>query len=172
MPVVIPAGVDVSYDAGTVTVKGPGGELSQRIHPDMVVEINEGVLTVKRPSDSKLHKAMHGLSRKLISNMVDGVTSGFSKELQIVGVGYRASKQESTLVLNLGYSHPIEMADPEGITTTVEGNNKIFVRGIDRQKVGQHAANIRKKRSPEPYKGKGIRYANETIKLKEGKTGK
>ena len=171
MPVVIPAGVDVKIETGMVTVSGPKGELRQAVHKDMIVEINDGVLTVKRPTDSKEHRSMHGLTRKLISNMVEGVHEGFTKELQIVGVGYRAQKQGDSLVLNLGYSHPVEMTDPEGIETSVEGTNKIFVKGIDRQKVGQHAANIRKVRPPEPYKGKGVRYADETVKIKVGKTG-
>ena len=171
MPVVLPAGVDVKIENGLVNVSGPKGELKQAIHKDMIVEINDGVLTVKRPTDSKLHRSMHGLSRKLISNMVEGVTEGFAKELQIVGVGYRAQKQGNTLTLNLGFSHPVEMVDPDGIETVVEGTNKIFVRGIDRQKVGEHAANIRKVRPPEVYKGKGVRYANETVKLKVGKAG-
>ena len=171
MPVDIPAGVDVKIETGMVTVSGPKGELRQAVHKDMIVEINDGVLTVKRPTDSKEHRSMHGLTRKLISNMVEGVNEGFTKELQIVGVGYRAQKQGDSLVLNLGYSHPVEMTDPEGIETSVEGTNKVFVKGIDRQKVGQHAANIRKVRPPEPYKGKGVRYADETVKIKVGKTG-
>ncbi|MFA0815807.1 MAG: 50S ribosomal protein L6 [Anaerofustis sp.] len=171
MPVNLPAGVEVKAESGLVTVKGPKGELKQAINKDMTIEINDGVLTVTRPSDSKEHKAMHGLTRKLVSNMVSGVSEGFSKGLEIVGVGYRAAKQGDTLVLNLGYSHPVEMKDPAGIETVVEGTNKIFVKGIDKQLVGQHAANIRKVRQPEPYKGKGVRYAGEFIKLKEGKSG-
>jgi large subunit ribosomal protein L6 len=171
MPVNLPAGVEVKAESGLVTVKGPKGELKQAINKDMTIEINDGVLTVTRPSDSKEHKAMHGLTRKLVSNMVSGVSEGFSKGLEIVGVGYRAAKQGDTLVLNLGYSHPVEMKDPTGIETVVEGTNKIFVKGIDKQLVGQHAANIRKVRQPEPYKGKGVRYAGEFIKLKEGKSG-
>ena len=171
MPVNLPAGVEVNVENGLATVKGPKGELKQAINKDMAVVIKDGVLTVERPSDIKEHKAMHGLTRKLIFNMVTGVSEGFSKGLEIVGVGYRAAKQGDTLVLNLGYSHPVEMKDPAGIETVVEGTNKIFVKGIDKQLVGQHAANIRKVRQPEPYKGKGVRYAGEFIKLKEGKSG-
>ncbi len=172
MPVNIPAGVEVKAENGLVTVKGPKGELSQAIHKDMVIGMEAGVLNVTRPSDSKEHKSMHGLTRKLISNMVEGVTAGFAKQLDIVGVGYRASKQGDKLVLNLGYSHPVEMIDPQGIETVVEGTNKIIVKGIDKQQVGEHAANIKKVRPPEPYKGKGVRYHGEYIKIKEGKTGK
>ena len=171
MPVNLPADVEVNVENGLATVKGPKGELKQVINKDMTVTIKDGVLTVERPSDIKEHKAMHGLTRKLIANMVTGVSEGFSKGLEIVGVGYRAAKQGDVLVLNLGYSHPVEMKDPAGIETVVEGTNKIFVKGIDKQLVGQHAANIRKVRQPEPYKGKGVRYAGEFIKLKEGKSG-
>lgn len=176
MPVVLPSGVDVEIETGQVTVKGSKGELTQSIHPDMKVEINEGVLTVSRPSDSKEHRSLHGLTRKLISNMVTGVSEGFMKELQVHGVGYRAQRQDDGLLLNVGFSHTVKMPDPSGITTEVQERRDrvslIFVRGIDRQKVGQHAANIRKVRPPEPYKGKGIRYADEVIRLKVGKTGK
>lgn len=172
MPVTIPAGVEVKLENGVVTVKGPKGELTQNIHSDMGIEIENGMLTVTRPSDDKTHRSMHGLARKLIANMVEGVTNGFTKNLEIVGVGYRAAKEGDKLILNVGYSHPVEMQDPEGITTSVEGNTKIAVSGIDIQKVGEHAANIKKVRKPEPYKGKGIRYAGEYIRIKEGKTGK
>jgi large subunit ribosomal protein L6 len=171
MPVDLPAGVEVKAESGLVTVKGPKGELKQAISKDMTIDVSDGVLTVKRPSDSKEHNALHGLTRKLIFNMVTGVSEGFTKGLEIVGVGYRVAKQGNSLVLNVGYSHPVEVADPEGIETSVEGTNKIFVKGIDKQLVGQHAANIRKVRAPEPYKGKGIRYAGEYIRIKEGKTG-
>jgi large subunit ribosomal protein L6 len=171
MPVPIPAGVEVEAERGHVRVKGPKGELEQRIHPDLEVEIEAGILTVKRPDDTKEHKAQHGLARKLISNMVTGVTDGFKKELTIVGVGYRVAKQEGKLVFTLGFSHPVERVDPEGIKTTVEGTNRIIVEGIDRQKVGQYAANIRAIRPPEPYKGKGVRYSDENVKLKVGKAG-
>lgn len=172
MPVTVPAGVEVKVEDGFVTVKGPKGELTQHINKDMQIGIEDGVLTVTRPSDDKIHRSMHGLTRKLIANMVEGVTNGFTKNLEIVGVGYRASKEGDKLILNVGYSHPVEMIDPEGITTTVEGTTKIAVSGIDIQKVGEHAANIKKVRKPEPYKGKGIRYAGEFIRIKEGKTGK
>ncbi len=172
-PVNLPAGVDVKVDENNVvTVKGPKGELTQAIDKDIVVEINDNVLEVKRPSDDKRHRSLHGLSRALIQNMVIGVTEGFEKKLEIVGVGYRAQKQGKTLVLSLGYSHPVEMEDPEGIETVVEGQNTVIVKGIDKQFVGAHAANIRAKRSPEPYKGKGVRYADERVRIKEGKSGK
>lgn len=172
MPVTVPAGVEVKVEDGIVTVKGPKGELTQHINKDMQIGMEDGVLTVSRPSDDKVHKSMHGLTRKLIANMVEGVTNGFTKNLEIVGVGYRAAKEGNKLVLNVGYSHPVEIVDPEGITTAVEGTTKISVSGIDIQKVGEHAANIKKVRKPEPYKGKGIRYAGEYIRIKEGKTGK
>lgn len=172
MPINVPGGVEVKVENGLITVKGPKGTLTQDIHKEMIVEISDNVLEVKRPTEQKKHKAMHGLYRALIANMVKGVTDGFQKTLEIVGVGYRAQKQGNKLVLNLGYSHPIEMEDPAGIETVVEGQNKIIVKGIDKQAVGAHAANIRAKRSPEPYKGKGIRYENEYIRIKEGKSGK
>lgn len=172
-PVNLPAGVDVKVDENNVvTVKGPKGELAQAIDKDIIIEINDNVLEVKRPSDDKRHRSLHGLSRALIQNMVIGVTDGFEKKLEIVGVGYRAQKQGKTLVLSLGYSHPVEMEDPEGIETVVEGQNTVIVKGIDKQFVGAHAANIRAKRSPEPYKGKGVRYADERVRIKEGKSGK
>ncbi|QSX07476.1 50S ribosomal protein L6 [Alkalibacter rhizosphaerae] len=172
MPVAIPAGVTITIDGSNVTVKGPKGELKRTIHGDMKVEQMDDTLVITRPSDKKEHRALHGLTRSLINNMVVGVSAGYEKRLEINGVGYRAAKQGKKLTLNLGYSHPVEMDDPEGIETEVEGNNKIIVRGIDKEKVGEHAANIRKKRQPEPYKGKGIKYANEYIRRKEGKTGK
>jgi len=171
-PVNLPAGVDVKINDNVVSVKGPKGELTQEIDKDIIIEINDNVLEVKRPSDNKRHRSLHGLSRALIQNMVTGVTEGFEKKLEIVGVGYRAQKQGKTLVLSLGYSHPVEMEDPEGIETVVEGNTTILVKGIDKQVVGAHAANIRAKRSPEPYKGKGVRYADEFVRIKEGKSGK
>ena len=171
MPVTLPSGVDVKVESGLVTVKGPKGELQQAINKDMIIKIDDGVLTVDRPSESKEHKSMHGLSRKLIANMVEGVTEGFKKDLEIVGIGYRGVKEGNKLVLNLGFSHQVEVEDPQDIETSMEGTNKITVSGIDKQLVGQHAANIRKIRPPEPYKGKGVRYAGEYIKLKEGKSG-
>lgn len=171
-PVNLPAGVDVKVNDNVVVVKGPKGELTQEIDKDIIIEINDNVLEVKRPSDDKRHRSLHGLSRALIQNMVTGVTEGFEKKLEIVGVGYRAQKQGKNLVLSLGYSHPVEMEDPEGIETVVEGQNTVIVKGIDKQVVGAYAANIRAKRSPEPYKGKGVRYADEHVRIKEGKSGK
>jgi len=171
MPVELPGGVEVKNENGIVTVKGPKGELTQSISKDMIINIDGNILTVSRPSDNKEHKALHGLTRSLINNMVIGVTTGFEKNLEIVGVGYRAQKQGKKLVLNMGYSHPVEMEDPEGIETAVDGTNKIIVKGIDKQKVGAYAANIREVRAPEPYKGKGIRYSGEYVRIKEGKSG-
>ena len=173
LPVKIDAGVTITVDdSNVVTVKGPKGTLSQQMHPDMQIEQDNGVLTVKRPSDDKAHRALHGLTRSLIHNMVVGVTTGFEKKLEIVGTGYRAQLQGKNLVLNMGYSHPVEVRPPEGISFEVPAPNKISVKGIDKQVVGQIAANIREVRSPEPYKGKGIRYEGETVLRKEGKAGK
>ena len=173
LPVKIDAGVTITVDdSNVVTVKGPKGTLSQQMHPDMQIEQDNGVLTVKRPSDDKAHRALHGLTRSLIHNMVVGVTTGFEKKLEIVGTGYRAQLQGKNLVLNMGYSHPVEVKPPEGISFEVPAPNKISVKGIDKQVVGQIAANIREVRSPEPYKGKGIRYEGEVVLRKEGKAGK
>lgn len=173
MPIVVPADVNISISAeNVVTVKGPKGELSQKIHNDMAVEVNDGVLTVTRPSDMKLHRSLHGLSRTLISNMVEGVVKGYTKNLELVGVGYRAQKQGNKLVLTVGYSHPVEFEEGDGIKLETPAANKIIVSGIDKQKVGAVAANIRSVREPEPYKGKGIRYEGEYVRRKEGKTGK
>lgn len=172
LPIAIPAGVDVKLQDNTLTVKGPKGQLVKTFHKDMQITIEEKEILVTRPSDNKTHRSLHGLTRSLIQNMVDGVTKGFEKTLEINGVGYRAQKQGNKLVLNLGYSHPVEMVDPEGITVEVPANTKIIVKGIDKQMVGEHAANIRKQREPEPYKGKGIKYADEYIRRKEGKAGK
>ena len=172
MPVVIPAGVTVDIQPGNVvTVKGLKGELKRELDHEMTLEQKDNEIIVTRPDDLKRHKALHGLTRALLHNMVVGVTDGFTKTLEINGVGYRAQKQGKKLVLSLGYSHPIEMEDPEGLESTVEGN-KIIIKGIDKQAVGQYAANIREKRAPEPYKGKGIKYADEIIRRKVGKTGK
>ena len=172
MPVVIPAGVTVDIQPGNVvTVKGPKGELKRELDHEMTLEQKDNEIIVTRPDDLKRHKALHGLTRALLHNMVVGVTDGFTKTLEINGVGYRAQKQGKKLVLSLGYSHPIEMEDPEGLESTVEGN-KIIIKGIDKQAVGQYAENIREKRAPEPYKGKGIKYADEIIRRKVGKTGK
>lgn len=173
LPVTIPAGVTITIAAGNeVTVKGPKGTLSRKLSPDMTIAQEEGKLTVTRPNDLKRFKALHGLTRTLISNMVIGVTEGYVKRLDIIGTGYRAAKSGKKLTLNLGYSHPVEMTDPDGIDSAVEGTNKIIVTGIDKEKVGQYAANIREKRPPEPYKGKGIRYENEYVRRKAGKAGK
>ena len=172
MPITIPSGVEVKQDNKTLAVKGPMGELIKTFHNDMEITIEEKEVLVKRPTENKIHKSLHGLTRSLIQNMVDGVTKGFEKTLEINGVGYRAQKQGNKLILNLGYSHPIEMEDPEGITVEVPANNKIIVKGIDKELVGAHAANIRKQREPEPYKGKGVKYIDEHIRRKEGKAGK
>lgn len=170
-PVSIPEGVKVSLDSRIITVVGPKGTLTHNVHPKMNVEIHDGVITVSRPNDQKENRALHGLTRSLISNMIEGVTNGFKKELEVNGVGYRVQKQGSNLVLNLGYSHQVIVPEIEGIKLEAQGN-KISVIGIDKQKVGQCAAEIREKRPPEPYKGKGIKYVGEVIRRKEGKTGK
>lgn len=173
LPISIPGGVTITVgDDNTVTVKGPKGQLSEKIAPSIQIKQEAGVLTVARPNDLKENRSLHGLSRSLINNMVVGVTDGFEKVLDVVGVGYRATKQGNKLVLNVGYSHPVEFAEPAGITFDVPAPNKIVVKGASKQVVGQIAANIRATREPEPYKGKGIRYENEYIRRKEGKTGK
>ena len=172
LPITVPAGVEVKIsDTNEITVKGKNGTLSRQLHPDMIVKLNDGVITVERPSEDKMHKSLHGLTRTLIHNMVVGVTEGYTKTLEVNGVGYRASKAGKKLTLNLGYSHPVEMEDPEGLESEVQ-DNKIIIKGIDKEKVGQYAAEIRDKRRPEPYKGKGIKYADEVIRRKVGKTGK
>lgn len=170
-PVNIPAGVEVTLANGVITVKGSKGTLIQNIHPKMNVEINDGVITVTRPNDLKENRALHGLTRSLIYNMVEGVSNGFKKELEVNGVGYRVQMQGNNLVMNLGYSHQVIVPEIEGIKIATQGN-KITVSGPDKQKVGQFAAEIREKRPPEPYKGKGIKYVDEVIRRKEGKTGK
>ncbi len=173
MPIAIPAGVTVDIaENNKVTVKGPKGTLERVLVPEMEITKEGEEIIVKRPNDLKRMKSLHGLTRTLINNMVVGVTNGYEKVLEINGVGYRAQKQGKKLTLSLGYSHPVEMEDPEGIETVVDGQNKITVKGIDKEKVGQYAAEIRDKRRPEPYKGKGIKYADETIRRKVGKTGK
>ena len=173
MPIAIPAGVTVEIaENNKVTVKGPKGTLERVLAPEMEIKIEGAEIVVSRPNDLKRMKSLHGLTRTLINNMVIGVTAGYQKVLEINGVGYRAAKQGKTLTLSLGYSHPVEMVDPEGIETTVENQTKITVKGIDKEKVGQFAAEIRSKRGPEPYKGKGIKYADEVIRRKVGKTGK
>ena len=172
MPIAIPAGVTVELaENNQVTVKGPKGTLSRVLPSEMEIKVEGSEVTVTRPNDLKKMKSLHGLTRTLIHNMVVGVTDGFTKELEVNGVGYRASKAGKKLTLNLGYSHPVEMEDPDGIETKVDGN-KIIIKGIDKEKVGQYAAEIRDKRRPEPYKGKGIKYADEVIRRKVGKTGK
>lgn len=171
MPVAIPAGVKVTLNGNVITVKGPKGELTQALHSDMAINVSDNEITVTRPSEEKEHKSLHGLTRTLIYNMVVGVTEGYKKELEINGVGYRAAKQGNKLVMNLGYSHQVEMEEAEGITIDVPQPNQIIISGSDKQKVGQFAANVREKRPPEPYKGKGIKYVDEHIRRKEGKTG-
>ena len=171
-PIAIPAGVTVKVEDHLVTVKGPKGELKQQIHPDMTVAVDGSVITVTRPSDDKEHRALHGLTRSLIANMVEGVTNCFKKELDVNGVGYRVQKQGKNLVMNLGFSHQVTVPEIDGITIDVPGPNKIIISGPDKHKVGQFAAEVREKRPPEPYKGKGIKYVDEVIHLKEGKAGK
>ncbi len=171
-PIVVPAGVEVKVDGTTVSVKGPKGSLNSIISPIISVKVENGEVLVTRPNDEKQARSLHGLSRTLISNMVIGVTEGFKKELEIQGVGYRAAKQGKDLVMNLGYSHQVIVSEKDGITIDVPEPLKIIINGIDKQKVGQFAAEVREKRPPEPYKGKGIRYAGEVIIRKEGKAGK
>ena len=173
MPVAIPAGVTVTIaENNLVTVKGPKGTLERELPVEMNIKEEDGHIVVTRPNDLKKMKSLHGLTRTLINNMIHGVTEGYEKVLEVNGVGYRAAKQGKKLVLSLGYSHPVEMEDPEGIETVLDGQNIIIVKGISKEKVGQYAAEIREKRRPEPYKGKGIKYADETIRRKVGKTGK
>jgi len=171
-PITIPAGVDVKLEANNfATVKGPKGTLSCQLSPDMTVVQDGQTLTVTRPTDSKKHRSLHGLTRSLLNNMVQGVTEGFKKELNVNGVGYRVNKEGKKLVMNLGFSHPVTVEEIEGISVEVPAPNKIIISGIDKQLVGQFAADVRKKRPPEPYKGKGIKYADEVVRRKEGKTG-
>ena len=173
MPIAIPAGVTVTIaENNHVTVKGPKGTLERALPLEMTIKQEGDEVVVSRPNDLKKNKALHGLTRTLIHNMVVGVTEGYEKILEVNGVGYRAAKQGNKLVLSLGYSHPVEMVDPEGITSVLDGQNIIKVQGIDKEKVGQYAAEIRDKRKPEPYKGKGIKYSTEVIRRKVGKTGK
>ena len=172
MPITVPAGVEVSVAAGNVvTVKGPKGTLTQKLHPDMVIEQNGSEITVKRPTDDKAHRSLHGLTRTLLHNMIVGVNETYKKELEINGAGYRASKEGKNLVMNLGFSHQVIVSEIEGITIDVPAPNKIVIHGCDKQAVGQFAAEVREKRPPEPYKGKGIKYADEVIRRKVGKTG-
>ena len=173
MPIAIPAGVTVEIaENNKVTVKGPKGTLERVLPSEMDIKMEGSEIVVSRPNDLKKMKSLHGLTRTLIKNMVIGVTEGYEKKLEVNGVGYRAQKQGKKLVLSLGYSHPVEMEDPEGLETVLDGQNIIVVKGIDKEKVGQYAAEIRAKRAPEPYKGKGIKYADEVIRRKVGKTGK
>ena len=173
MPIAIPEGVTVTIaENNKVTVKGPKGTLERELPVEMDIKEEDGHIIVTRPNDLKKMKSLHGLTRTLINNMVVGVTKGYEKVLEVNGVGYRAQKQGNKLILSLGYSHPVEMTDPEGLESVLEGQNRITVKGIDKEKVGQYAAEIRDKRRPEPYKGKGIKYADEVIRRKVGKTGK
>jgi large subunit ribosomal protein L6 len=173
MPIAVPAGVTVDIaENNKVTVKGPKGTLERVLPAEMDIKMEGSEIIVSRPNDLKKMKSLHGLTRTLINNMVVGVTEGYEKKLEVNGVGYRAQKQGKKLVLSLGYSHPVEMEDPEGVETVLDGQNIIIVKGIDKEKVGQYAAEIRTKRAPEPYKGKGIKYADEVIRRKVGKTGK
>ena len=171
-PIAIPAGVEVKVDGSTVTVKGPKGTLTKTVHSNMKVELDGAVVTVSRPDDSNLNKSLHGLTRTLIANMIEGVEKGYTKELEVNGVGYRVAIQGKDLVLNIGFSHQVIMPAPEGITVEAPTPNKIVISGPDKQMVGQFAAEVREKRPPEPYKGKGIKYADEHIRRKEGKAGK
>ena len=170
-PIAIPAGVEVKLADGVATVKGPKGTLTQAIHPNMKVEVADGQILVTRPDDEKENRALHGLTRALLNNMVEGVTNGFSKQLDVNGVGYRVQKQGKDLVMTLGYSHLVTVSEIPGITIDVPGPNTIIIRGADKQLVGQFAAEVREKRPPGPFKGKGIKYADEVIRRKEGKTG-
>ncbi|MCJ7843066.1 50S ribosomal protein L6 [Lederbergia sp. NSJ-179] len=171
-PIEIPAGVTVEQNGDTVTVKGPKGELTNTFHSDIKISVEDNIIHVTRPSDSKEHRSMHGTTRSLVANMVDGVSKGFEKNLELVGVGYRAQKQGNKLVLNVGYSHPVEFEPEEGTEIEVPNNTKVIIKGYHKENVGALASNIRAVRPPEPYKGKGIRYEGEMVRRKEGKTGK
>lgn len=171
-PITVPSGVDVTLNNSVITVKGPKGTLTRELHKDIKVTVQDNEITVERPSDHKTHRSLHGTTRSVVSNMVSGVTEGFSKTLELVGVGYRASKSGEKLVLNVGYSHPVEITPEPGINFEVPSNTKIVVSGINKERVGEYAAKIRSVREPEPYKGKGIKYEGERIIRKEGKAGK
>lgn len=171
MPIAIPAGVTVEINGNVVTVKGSKGELTKAMHPDMHIEVNGNEVIVTRPSENKLHKSLHGLTRTLVNNMIVGVSEGYKKELDVVGVGYRVAMENGKLVMNLGFSHQVIVEAVEGISIEAPTPNKIIISGLDKQLVGQFAADVRKKRPPEPYKGKGIRYTGEVVRRKEGKTG-
>ncbi len=171
MPIAIPAGVTVEVNGNVVTAKGPKGELTKAMHPDMHIEVNGAEVVVTRPSENKLHKSLHGLTRTLVNNMIVGVNEGYKKELDVIGVGYRVAMENGKLVMNLGFSHQVIVEAVEGIKIEAPTPNKIIISGLDKQLVGQFAADVRKKRPPEPYKGKGIRYTGEVVRRKEGKTG-
>ncbi|MGI5959840.1 MAG: 50S ribosomal protein L6 [Massiliimalia sp.] len=171
-PIEVPSGVEVKIDGNHITVKGPKGTIERDVHKDMTVTLEGNVINVTRPSDEKEHRSLHGLTRTLVANMVEGVSKEFTKELEIQGVGYRAAKQGKNLVMNLGYSHQVIVPEVDGITIDVPAANKIIIHGPDKQQVGQFAAEVREKRPPEPYKGKGIRYVGEYVQRKEGKAGK
>jgi len=171
-PITVPSGVNITLDNAVITVKGPKGTLTRELHKDIKVTVEENLITVERPSDNKLHRSLHGTTRSVVNNMVSGVTEGFSRTLELVGVGYRASKAGDKLVLNVGYSHPVEITPEPGIEFEVPTNTKIIVNGINKERVGEYAAKIRSVRAPEPYKGKGIKYEGERIIRKEGKAGK
>ena len=171
-PITVPAGIDVTIDGQKITVKGPKGTLERTVNDNISIKLENGVIVVARPNDEKENRSLHGLTRTLMNNMIEGVSNEFSKQLEINGVGYRAAKQGNKIVLTLGYSHPVEMVEPEGITYEVPNPNSIIVKGIDKELVGQMAAEIRSKRPPEVYRGKGIKYVDEHIRRKEGKTGK
>ena len=171
-PITVPAGVEVKVDANNhITVKGPKGTLERDLVPQIKVEVNEGVINVTRPNDEKQNRSLHGLTRTLVANMVTGVTEGYKKTLEVNGVGYRCSKEGNKLVMNIGYSHPVNVEEIDGISIEVPNPNTVVINGIDKQKVGQFAADVRAKRPPEPYKGKGIKYSDEVVRRKEGKTG-
>ncbi|SIS71395.1 50S ribosomal protein L6 [Alicyclobacillus vulcanalis] len=171
-PIPIPAGVEVSVNGTEVVVKGPKGQLTRRVHPEMKVLVQDNQIIVERPSDEKIHRSLHGTTRSVIANMVEGVTNGYTKNLELVGVGYRAAKQGTKVTLSVGFSHPVELPQVEGIEVEVPAQNRIVVRGIDKELVGIYAAKVRSIRPPEPYKGKGIRYEGENVRRKVGKTGK
>ena len=171
-PINIPSGVEVSVNGNVVVVKGPKGTLERQLHPDMKLVVNGSELTVERPSDNKLHRSLHGTTRSVLANMVEGVTNGYSKNLDLVGVGYRATKAGDKVTLSLGFSHPVELPKVEGIEVEVPAQTKLVIKGIDKELVGAYAAKVRDLRRPEPYKGKGIKYENEVIRRKVGKTGK
>jgi large subunit ribosomal protein L6 len=171
-PIEIPTGVTITINGDVVTVKGPKGELTRSFNPDIEIKVEENVINLSRPSESKEHRSIHGTTRSLLANMVEGVSKGFEKSLELIGVGYRAQKQGKKLVLNVGYSHPVEFEPEEGVEVEVPSNTKVIVKGINKERVGALAANIRQVRPPEPYKGKGIRYEGEVVRRKEGKTGK